>query len=135
MNIFIDTSAILAVLNESDPYHKKAAQVWTEILSSDSVMVSSNYVILETVAVLQNRFGIEAIRLFENDVRPVIDLIWIGEPVHSLAMAILMIANRRNLSFVDCTSFQVMRQTGLDYAFTFDPHFSEQGFKVIPNND
>jgi predicted nucleic acid-binding protein len=44
----------------------------------------------------------------------------------------LLAANRRSLSLVDCTSFEVMRQAGLDTVFTFDLHFREMGFKVIP---
>jgi predicted nucleic acid-binding protein len=40
-------------------------------------------------------------------------------------------ANRRGLSFVDCTSFEVMRQRGVQQAFAFDGHFEEQGFKVL----
>jgi len=132
MNIFIDTSAFLAILNDSDLYHNQAKQLWTEILSSDSVMFSSNYVMLETTALLQHRFGIEAVCLFENNIQPVIELIWISEPVHKLGMGILIAANRRNLSLVDCTSFEIMRQTRLENAFTFDAHFSEQGFIMLP---
>jgi predicted nucleic acid-binding protein len=36
------------------------------------------------------------------------------------------------LSLVDCTSFQVMRQLGIDTAFAFDEHFAEQHFTCIP---
>jgi predicted nucleic acid-binding protein len=43
----------------------------------------------------------------------------------------LLVANRRDLSLVDCTSFEVMRRNGLEVVFTFDPHFHEQGFQVI----
>jgi predicted nucleic acid-binding protein len=132
MNVFIDTSALLAILNETDQYHQPAKQTWIELVSSDSVIFSSNYVIVETTALLQHRFGIEALRLFENNIQPVIKLLWIDEPVHKLGMGILMAANRRNLSLVDCTSFEIMRQANLVNVFSFDPHFSEQGFTMIP---
>ena len=36
---------------------------------------------------------------------------------------------------VDCISFESIRQPGLDTAFTFDLHFHEQGFMVIPEMD
>jgi predicted nucleic acid-binding protein len=39
------------------------------------------------------------------------------------------------LSLVDCTSFEIMRQTRFEKVFTFDPHFSEQGFIIILGND
>jgi uncharacterized protein len=132
MNVFIDTSALLAILNETDQYHQPAKQAWIELLSSDSIIFSSNYVIVETTALLQHRFGIEALRLFENDVQPVIKLIWVDEQVHKLGMGILLAANRRNLSLVDCTSFEIIRQANLVNVFSFDPHFSEQGFTMMP---
>ena len=132
MSIFIDTSAFLAVLNANDRFHEQARQAWDEILSSDTILFSSNYVLLETTALLQHSFGIEAVRLFENDILPVIEIMWLDEAVHKQGMSALLIANRRDLSLVDCTSFEIMRQSGLETAFTFDPHFGEQGLLLIP---
>lgn len=132
MNIFIDTAAFLAVLNANDRFHSPARQVWNEILASDAALFSSNYIILETTALLQHRFGIEAVRLFESDILPIIEIGWVDETIHKQGMSALLAANRRSLSLVDCTSFEVMRQAGLDTVFTFDPHFRELGFTVIP---
>jgi predicted nucleic acid-binding protein len=131
MNIFIDTAALLAVLNANDHFHGPASQAWNEILSSESILFSSNYVILETTALLQHRFGIEAVRLFESDILPIIEIVWVDETIHKQGMSALLIANRRDLSLVDCTSFEIMRQNGLNAVFTFDPHFGEQGFNVV----
>jgi len=134
MNIFIDTAAFLAVLNAEDRFHQSAKNTWNEIISYQLPLFSSNYVILETTALLQHRFGIEALRLFDNDILPAIEIIWVDETIHQQGMSAILIANRRKLSLVDCTSFEIIRQTGLDQVFTFDPHFREQGFKVIPEN-
>jgi predicted nucleic acid-binding protein len=135
MNIFIDTAAFLAVLNANDQFHQPAKRIWNEILSQDSSLFSSNYVILETTVLLQHRFGIEALRLFESDILPVVEIAWVDETIYKQGMSALLAANRRNLSLVDCTSFEIMRQIGLDAVFTFDPHFREQGFKVIPEGN
>jgi len=134
MNIFIDTAAFLAVLNFNDQFHQSAKNTWDEILSSNASLFSSNYIMIETTALLQHRFGIEAVRLFENDILPVIEIAWVDKIIHQQGMSALLVANRRNLSLVDCTSFEIMRQIGSDEVFTFDPHFREQGFKVIPEN-
>lgn len=134
MNIFIDTSAFLAVLNANDQFHPAARQHWDEMLASDTALFSSNYIILETTTLLQHRFGIEAVRLFDSDILPILEIAWIDEPIHKQGMSALLVANRRNLSLVDCTSFEIMRFMGLDTAFTFDPHFSEQGFGVVPES-
>lgn len=132
MNIFIDTAAFLAVLNASDQFHPPARQTWEEVVNSDSTLYTSNYVLLETTALLQHRFGIDAVRLFESDILPVVEVHWIDEPIHKQAMSALLAANRRALSLVDCTSFEIMRQFGMDTAFTFDSHFREQGFNLLP---
>ena len=132
MNIFIDTSAFLAVLNANDHFHRTAKQSWDEILASDSILFSSNYVILETTALLQHRFGVEAVRLFVSDILPIIEITWVDEAIHMQGTSALLVANRRNLSLVDCISFEIMRQIGLDAAFTLDVHFREQGFIVVP---
>jgi predicted nucleic acid-binding protein len=41
-------------------------------------------------------------------------------------------ANRRQLSLVDYTGFETMRHLGIEKVFTFDEHFREQGFELIP---
>jgi len=134
MNIFTDTSAFLAVLNANDQFHPAARQQWEEILVADTVLFSSNYVVIETTTLLQHRFGIEAVRLFESDVLPILETTWVDEAVHNRGMSALLVATRRNVSLVDCTSFAIMRLIGVDTAFTFDPHFHEQGFSVIPES-
>jgi predicted nucleic acid-binding protein len=132
MNIFIDTSAFLAVLNANDRFHLPARNAWSDIITSGSAIFTSNYVILETTALLQHRFGIEALRLFESEILPVVEIAWVDEAIHKQGMSTLLAANRRDLSLVDCTSFEMMRHRDMDRAFTFDLHFSEQGFEVIP---
>ena len=132
MNIFIDTAAFLAVLNANDRFHGLAKPAWDEILSSDAALFTSNYVLLETTALLQHRFGIEAVRLFESDILPILEIVWVDETIHQQGMSALLVANRRELSLVDCTSFEIMRQKGMEAAFTFDAHFRVQGFMVIP---
>lgn len=132
MNIFIDTSAFLAVLNANDRFHLPARNAWSDIITSGSVIFTSNYIILETTALLQHRFGIEALRLFESELLPVVEIAWVDEAIHKQGMSTLLAANRRDLSLVDCTSFEMLRHRDMDRAFTFDLHFSEQGFEVIP---
>ena len=132
MNIFIDTAAFMAMLSASDQFHLMAKKVWGEILYADTSLYSSNYVLLETTALLQHRIGIEAVRVFEGDILPVIYIIWVDETIHNRAMSVLLSANRRNLSLVDCSSFELIRQLGIDSVFTFDSHFQELGIRVIP---
>lgn len=41
----------------------------------------------------------------------------------------LLAAGRLRLSLIDCASFVLMRRHGIQRAFTFDRHFTEQGFE------
>jgi predicted nucleic acid-binding protein len=132
MSIFLDTSAFLAVLNANDQFHPPAKAAWQEILSTNTTLVSSSYVLLETIALLQYRFGMQGVRLFQGDILAIVETVWVDQAIHQQAMSALLVANRRQLSLVDCTSFEIMRQRGIDTVFTFDPHFREQGFTTIP---
>ncbi len=63
---------------------------------------------------------------------PILQVEWVDKALHERAMAILLAAGRRDLSLVDCVSFETMRRLGLTEVFTFDAHFAQQGFRCIP---
>lgn len=81
---------------------------------------------------VQNRLGMDAVRDFESAILPLLTVYWVDPQLHQSAVRLLVAANRRNLSLVDCTSFVVMGQTGIEAAFAFDQHFAEQGFRLFP---
>ncbi len=131
MRIFIDTSAFYALLDRDDENHSKAETAWTSILSGENTLVTSNYILVETIALLQNRLGIEAVRGFHDDLLPLVNIEYVVPEAHRSGMSALLAASRRNLSLVDCVSFEVMRTSGIKTVFAFDPHFREQGFAPI----
>lgn len=132
MRVFIDTSAFLAVLDGGDINHSKAAESWKKLISLEEPLVCHNYILVETFALLQNRFGLEAVKVFNNDMLPLISVEWVDEVTHKAAVGALITAAKRELSFVDCVSFEIMRQLGIETVFAFDSHFAEQDFQCIP---
>ena len=54
-----------------------------------------------------------------------------NEGLHRSGVGALLSASRRDLSLVDCVSFEVMRTSGINTVFAFDKHFNEQGFTLI----
>jgi predicted nucleic acid-binding protein len=131
VTLFVDTSALYAVLDRDDADHPRANEVWREVVSRKERLVTSNYVLVETCALLQTRMGVDAVRLFEEDVVPILSIEWINEAVHRSGSTALLTASRRKLSLVDCVSFEVMRALGIKSAFTLDRHFKEQGFHCL----
>lgn len=131
MTVFFDTSAFLAMLNKDDANHQKAKRVWEELIYSDKILITSNYVIVESLALIQRRLGIEAVRAFQEDVLSLINIEWIDKSTHEAGTSALLTASRKKLSLVDCISFEIMRNIGAKKVFAFDQHFEEQGFQII----
>lgn len=131
MTAFVDTSAFLAVLNRDDDHHIAAKEIWVKLISSEAILVSNNYVVLESFAVIQRRLGMESVRAFNEDILPLINIEWVNAETHRSGVGAFFAATRRKLSLVDCVSFEIMRTLGIKTVFAFDPHFTEQGFKCI----
>lgn len=134
MSVFADTSAFYAVLDADDARHAGAAQAWESFLSSRDPIHTTSDVIVETTALLQNRLGMDAVRLFAADILPAVQQLWVDEGMHRSAMHALLVAGQRRLSLVDCVSFEAMRSLGIETAFCFDPHFAQQGFRCQPSS-
>jgi predicted nucleic acid-binding protein len=132
MRAFADTSGLYATLDADDQNHDRARTTWARLLERDGLLDTTNYVIVESLALVQHRLGIDAVRTFVADVRPVLRVEWITPEDHEGAVQGVLAAGRRSLSLVDCTSFAVMRRLGVDEVFAFDRHFGEQGFRTLP---
>ncbi len=131
--IFVDTSALFAVLDRDDQAHESARAAWAGWLSDEREisLLTSNYVLVESFALLQSRFGMEAVRAFHDDLLPVLQVHWATPEDHDIATQALLLAGRRRASLVDCTSLQLMRRLGVSWAFAFNRHFAEQGCEVL----
>jgi predicted nucleic acid-binding protein len=124
---FVDTSALLALLDADDEHHEEAVRGWQALAEIEAPLATSNYVMLESVAVAQRRLGLGAVRALVNELAPLMNIVFVDEAVHGAGVTALLVAGRRDLSLVDCTSFEVVRRAGLRHAFAYDVHFSEQG--------
>ncbi len=129
--VFVDTSGFYALMDRSDARHKEASRIWESLLKEGPPLLTTNYVVLETTALLQHRLGFDAAALWHADVLGVASTLMIDEALHALGFELWTGLRQRNLSLVDCTSFAAMRKHKTEKVFGFDRHFLEQGFCVV----
>ena len=132
MSVFVDTSALYAWLVSTEDGHGEVAAVFRQLVAGGRRLATSNYVLVETSALLQRRFGLEAARDLERGLRPLLQVAWVTEAVHAHAVDRLFKTDRRGLSLVDCSSFVLMDMDGVDEALALDDGFAREGYRVLP---
>lgn len=132
MSLFVDTSALYALLVGSDPGHALARDAFDKALRDGTKLLTTSYVLVETTALLQHRVGLAAVRDLDRALVPVLDVEWISPQLHARSLKRLLREDRRDVSFVDHLSFEVMRGAGVTRALTLDRHFADAGFEVVP---
>ena len=130
--IFVDTSALYALIGDEDRNKETAVSAWEGMVDRGELLITNNYVLVECFALVQNRLGIEFARVLHANIVPFLQIDWIEEAQHFNSAQEVFAFNRRQLSLVDCSAFETMHRLGIEKVFTFDDHFREQGFDVIP---
>jgi predicted nucleic acid-binding protein len=135
--VFVDSSALKANYDSGDGHHAETRQLMQKIQARQTDITSfltTDYVLDEAItltrfahshakaaelagAILSSRF---------------IRLIYAGEVLFSAGMKTFKQHSDKEWSFTDCVSFAAMKAEGVRTAFTFDAHFKQAGFDVIP---
>ncbi len=128
--VFVDTSFVLALINERDQYHQQAEALSFKF--EESFLITTVAVLLEIGNALAKDFRQEAnavIRLLRSSAR--VDVVQIDERLLEKALEIYEKYNDKTWGLVDCLSFIVMGERGLTDVLTFDRDFSAAGFTVL----
>ena len=128
--IFIDTSAIYALADRNDSNHRLARRRLESILIEGEEMLTHNYVLVESIALIHRRCGKPAALELAGSSAS-FEIEWVDEAVHQQAVRELS-QTTRVLSFVDVVSFVVMRRRRVDTVFAFDADFADHGFHLYP---
>lgn len=132
--IFVDTGAFVARYILQDAYHRKARRAWAEVERSRSRCFTSSFVLDETFTLLGRRssyaFAADRARALLNSAALAILRPDADDEQRALDL-FAKFADQR-VSFTDCVSFTLMQRHRLERAFTFDRHFVDAGFEVIP---
>lgn len=112
--------------------HAQTLRTFRNLLEAGRTLWTTSYVLVETVALLQHRFGLAPVRDLVEHVTPVLSTVWVTEPLHRKGMERLLREDRRRLSLVDCVSLEFMRSEGLREALALDVNFAQAGYRLLP---
>lgn len=124
---FVDTSFWVALQFQRDLHHGDARRLWQ---CRSQRLVTTNHVLGETWTFLRRRLGHDAARAFTERVlaSPILTTTHVDEPAEQEAWQWLLRHDERSYSFVDATSFAVMRRLRMLEALAFDGDFAAAGF-------
>jgi predicted nucleic acid-binding protein len=127
--IFVDTSALYALADGADRNHSRATKILSRLLETGEPLVTHNYVLVESLALLQHRLGIDsALDLARTVDHFTVD--WVDEALHGHAVRAFAQSPGRRVRLVDHVSFIVMRARRIEEAFAFDDDFEREGFRL-----
>ncbi len=128
--IFLDTSGIYALADRGDPRHTEAKRRFQALLTDGETLLTHNYVLVESLALVQHRLGAAAaIKLAQG--ASAFQVVWIDSALHREAVRRFERPARRRVSFVDEVSFLIMESQGATVAFAFDADFESRGFQLF----
>ena len=129
--VFVDTSAWYALVDRKDPDHAVAAQCLSQWSGR---LVTSNFIMDESVTLIRYRLGLAAARTFGETLLAgsAARLVWITRPDERRAWEIFSRFRDKAFSYTDCTSFAAMERLKLKAAVAIDEDFRAFGLQCLP---
>lgn len=129
--IFVDSSFWIALRVPRDPHHHRA--VTLAPAHGDDRWATSNHVRGETWTWVNRKAGhASAVRFLDALERsPRVDVVHVPEDLEGEALKWLRRRRRGQYSYVDATSFVLMRALGIRDALSFDEDFTAAGFRLL----
>lgn len=127
--IFVDTSAIAALLIKNDSNHILSVNILKDLTEQGAELIISNFIVAETYNLLSARThpGIARRWFLSNP--------WNVEPVTDIdekrAKNIIEKYEDKDFSYTDATSFAMIERLKIGKAFTFDHHFEQYGVLTV----
>jgi predicted nucleic acid-binding protein len=132
--IYVDTAAWVSAADSADISGPLVRQTRDRWLSEGGILVTTDYVVDETLTTIRFRLGLDAAeawwRQIEGSTR--LRMESVGEARRERARSLFFRYRDKDFSFTDCCSFVVMRELRIRRVLTLDHHFRQMGFEVVP---
>jgi predicted nucleic acid-binding protein len=128
--LFVDTSALLTLLDRADPRHPVTKDAFAGMALDD--LLTHGYVVAESIAVARRRFGVDGVIALLDDLLPILELVPVDPALHAAAQARYRSALPSGTSFVDQVSLAVIARERVDAVFALDADLGSTGVKLVP---
>jgi len=130
--LFVDTGGWACLADRREQHHATAARIYRDARRQGRLVVTTNYVLAELVALLTSpkRLSRPRIITFIEAIKlaPKTEVVHIDASLDAQAWQLLANRQDKEWSLVDGTSFIIMQQRGIIDALTTDHHFEQAGF-------
>ncbi len=132
-DVFVDTSAFIALRVKDDMNHGRA-QAFLYVIRKDKLRLHTTNFVLDEVYTYfcrSHHVAVEMAELIMNN--PLIALHRISAEDERDAFRIVKSYSDKDFSYTDATSFAMMARLNIKSAFVFDEHFAQYGkFQTVP---
>jgi predicted nucleic acid-binding protein len=118
--LFVDTAGWMSMADRNDKLHHKFVSMRDEWLEKGNLLLTTDYVIDETLTLIRMRIGIDGAEAWWGQVSdsPRLKVEWIHFERAEKARRWFFKWQDKSFSFTDCTSFVVMKELKLRKALT-----------------
>lgn len=135
-SLFVDTSGWAYLFDRNSDFHQDVQLVYQQAIARNRLLVTTNYILAELVALLSSRSRIsrQKIIAFVDALKttPHVEVIHIDTNLDASAWVLLKTYIDKEWSLVDASSFVIMTNYGMTEAITADHHFTQAGFVRLP---
>lgn len=135
--ILYDSGAFVAFSSVADPRHPQAI-IQLKILREGGMgrAVTTDLILAESYTLARFRYGHRALSQLVDVLAKSLDLqvLTVEGSQQAAALELMLDRQDKHWSYVDCTSFVVMEDLGIEDAFTFDHNFAQAGFSIHPDS-
>lgn len=128
--IFVDTSALIALVMRKDEHHAAALEIMSALDEGKNSLVTTEFVLVELANALSKKnLRYKALTIIDTWASlSTFTVIWSSAELFDSTLKLYREMHDKDWSLTDCASFVVMKDRDISLAFTSDKHFEQAGF-------
>lgn len=134
--VFVDTQAYVALANLDDPSHDRAVEVTAQLRHTQARLVTTRAILIEVGNFFRQVSSRKcAIRIIEAALEDheagLLEIVSIDDDLWQKGWQLFTDRPDKDWGLTDCLSFALMRNRGMQAAFTCDHHYEQAGFQLL----